>query len=69
MVTAKTNKWCTGRKPEELFDTKFLLYGADSESTEELPSVMELGASPCFLSSTMSNMNELWARFLMAESN
>lgn len=52
------NQWCTGRKPEELFDTRFLLYDADSESTKQLPSVLGLGAFPCSLCSTTSNMNE-----------
>lgn len=69
MVTTEMNQWCTGRKPEELFDTKFSLYGADSESTKQLPSVIRLGAFPRSLCSTMSNMNEFWARFLMAEHN
>lgn len=63
MVTTEMNQWCTGRKPEELFETKFLLYGAHSESTEQLPSVIGFGAFPRFLRSTTSNMNEFWARF------
>lgn len=33
MVTTEMNQWCTGGKPEELSDTDFLLYGADSEPT------------------------------------
>lgn len=47
MVTTEMNQWCTGRKPEDLFDTKFLLYGTDSESTQHLPSVIGLGAFLC----------------------
>lgn len=69
MVTTEMNRWCTGRKPEELFDTRFLLNGADSEPTEQLPSVIGLGVFPCSLCGTTFNMNEFQARFLKAEPN
>lgn len=67
MVTTEMNQWCTGGKPEELSDTDFLLYGADSEPTAQLHSVIGLGAFPCSLCSTTSNIKEFCTRFLMAE--